>query len=432
MSFMDSRSRQEILSTARFQTAAIKPIHHHHHTNPCDFTARSLFTKKFSNTNLTTSNSRKYVRGAGILIALLVTFLFCLSSAWGQSGDITRTVHETFAADVHAHEIDALLSNYFRPGAPGASVIISQHGSILFRKAYGLANIDTKMSLRPELPLRVGSVTKQFTAAGIMLLAEQGKLSVAEKIERYFPQYSEHASHVTIEHLLTHTSGIRNYTELPQFASVMTKDMSVDEVIAFFMDAPLKFQPGQRFSYSNSNYFLLGVIIEMVTGMSYPDFMRQQIFQPLQMLSTEIEKAPSQLAAVIGYTQRRKGTTSAPHYSMSWPFAAGALRTSVDDLVRWDSAITNGTLLKRESWDLMAEDHTVNSGSHTGYGFGWFIRGFGGGNALEHGGDIGGFSAATLRFPNEELFVAVLANSDSQEPAPDMIVEKIAKIILRH
>jgi hypothetical protein len=244
---MDSRSRQEILSTARFQTTAIKPIHHHHHTNPCDFTARSLFTKKFSNSNLRTSNSRKYVRGDGILIALLVTFLFCLSSAWGQSGDFTRTVHETFAADVHAHEIDALLSNYFRPGEPGASVIVSQHGSILFRKAYGLANIDTKMSLRPELPLRVGSVTKQFTAAGIMLLAEQGKLSVAEKIEKYFPQYSEHSSQVTIENLLTHTSGIRNFTELPQFGSLMTKDMSVDDVLAFLWTRP--------FSFSRVNVF---------------------------------------------------------------------------------------------------------------------------------------------------------------------------------
>lgn len=325
-----------------------------------------------------------------------------------------------------------MLLKYFKPGEPGAAIIISQHGSILFRKAYGLANTETNVPLRPELPLRTGSVTKQFTAAAIMLLAEQDKLSVSDEIGKYFPEYPVHGRHVTIEQLLTHTSGIRNYTASPQFGAVMTKDVSVDDVIAFFKDASPQFQPGQRFSYSNSNYFLLGAIIEKVSGMSYPDFMQQQIFQPLQMRSTVIEKAASPLSTVIGYTQGRKGIASVPYYSMSWPFAAGALRTSVDDLVLWDSAITTGTLLRRESWDRMAADHTLNGGSHTGYGYGWFIRRLGGSNALEHGGDIGGFSADTWRFPKEELFVAVLGNSDAHEPAPDIIAEKIAKIILRH
>lgn len=369
---------------------------------------------------------------AAVLIWLSLPFFPSAVSARDQTGDIAPDVYEPAARYVHAHEIDEMLSTYFKPGEPGATVIVSQRGVILFRKAYGLANTGTNMPLRPELPLRVGSVTKQFTAAAIMLLAEQGKLSVSEEIGKYFTEYPEHGRHVTIEHLLTHTSGIRNYTELPQFGTVMTKDVSADEGIAFFKDVPPQFQPGQRFSYSNSNYFLLGAIIEKVSGMSYPDFMQQQIFQPLQMRSTEIENAHSPLSPVIGYSQDRKGISSAPYYSMSWPFAAGALRTSVDDLVRWDSAIRTGMLLRRESWDRIAADHTLNGGSHTGYGYGWFIRKVGGSNALEHGGDIGGFSADTWRFPKEELFVAVLANSDAHDPAPDTIAEKIAKIILRH
>lgn len=361
----------------------------------------------------------------------MLPLYFCPACAWGQSGDIVLAVHEAVATDARAQEIDAILSKYFKQEEPGAAVIVSRRGAILFRKAYGLANTETNVPLRPELPLRTGSVTKQFTAAAIMLLAEQGKLSVSNEIGQYFPEYPEHGHRVTIEHLLTHTSGIRNYTALPQFGTVMTKDVSVDDAIAFFKDVSPQFQPGQRFSYSNSNYFLLGAIIEKVSGMSYPDFMQQQIFQPLQMGSTEIEKASGPLSTVIGYTQGRKGFASVPYYSMSWPFAAGALRTNVDDLVRWNSAITAGALLRRESWDRMAKDYTLNDGNHTGYGYGWFIRRLGGSNALEHGGDIGGFSADTWHFPKEELFVAVLANSDSHDPPPDTIAEKIAKILLR-
>lgn len=369
---------------------------------------------------------------AGLLIPLTWSVFFSPLAAWGQPGGDALAALETSATDVRSQEIDAMLSKYFKPGEPGAAVIISLHGAVLFRKAYGLADTEKGVPLRPELSLRTGSVTKQFTAAAIMLLAEQGKLAISDEVGKYLPEYLMRGRHMSIEHLLTHTSGIRNYTMLPQFGAVMTKDVDVDEAIAFFQDAAPEFEPGQRFSYSNSNYFLLGAIIEKVSGMNYPDFMQQQIFQPLQMRSTVIEKASSPVSTVIGYTQDRKGIASVPYYSMSWPFAAGALRTSVDDLVRWDRAITTGTLLRRESWDRMATDYTLKGGGHTGYAYGWFMRRLNGSNALEHGGDIGGFSADLWRFPKEELFIAVLANNDAHEPAPDSIAEKIAKIILRH
>jgi CubicO group peptidase (beta-lactamase class C family) len=369
---------------------------------------------------------------AAFLISLSLLFFPLAGSARVQSGDIATDVYEAAASYVHANEIDEMLSTYFKPSQPGATVIVSQRGVILFRKAYGLANTETKVPLRPELALRTGSITKQFTAAAIMMLAEQGKLSLADELGSHLPNYPEHGRHITIENLLTHTSGIRNYTELPQFGSLLAKDVSVDDAIAFFKGAPIQFQPGQGFSYSNTNYFLLGAIIEKVSGISYQAFMQQQIFQPLQMHSTEIESAASPVATAIGYTQGRNGINKVPYYSMSWPFAAGAMRTSVDDLVRWDNAIRIGALLRRESWERMAKDFTLSDGSHTGYGYGWFIRKLRGNDALEHGGDIGGFSADTWRFPKEQMFIAVLANSDSHEPAPDTIAEKIAKIILRH
>lgn len=372
------------------------------------------------------------LRRAGLFITITLPIFFSPASAWAQSGDVATAIDETDTSYFRTQEIDGMLSKYFKPAEPGATVVVSQRGTILFRKAYGFANTEANVALRPELPLRTGSVTKQFTAAAIMLLAEQGKLTLADEIGKYFPQYPEHGRHVSIENLLTHTSGVRNYTEFPQFGSLLTQDVRVDDAIALFKDAPLQFQPSQRFSYSNSNYFLLGAIIEIVSGMRYPDFMQQQIFIPLKMRHTEIESAASPVATVIGYTQGRNGIVSVPHYSMSWPYAAGAMRTSVDDLVRWDSAITAGAILRRESWDRMSTNFKLNGGGHTGYGYGWFIRKLDGINALEHGGDIGGFSADTWRFPNEEIFIAVLANSDSHEPAPDVIAEKVARIVLRH
>jgi len=369
------------------------------------------------------------LRCAAFLVSLSLPFSPLAVSARDWSGDIAPAVDETGTTDFRAHEIDEMLSNYFKAGEPGATVIVSQRGVVLFRKAYGLANTETKVPLRPELALRTGSVTKQFTAAAIMLLAEQGKLSLADELGSHMPEYPEHGRHITIENLLTHTSGIRNYTELPQFSSVLVKDVSVGDAIAFFKDTPLQFQPGQRFSYSNSNYFLLGAIIEKVSGISYQAFMQQKIFQPLQMNCTEIESTASSVATAIGYTQGRNGITKVPYYSMSWPFAAGAMRTSVDDLVRWDNAIRIGALLRRESWERMAKDFKLIDGSHAGYGYGWFIRKFRGNDTLEHGGDIGGFSADTWRYPEDQIFIAVLANSDSHEPAPDAIAGKIVKII---
>ncbi len=369
---------------------------------------------------------------AALLISLSLPFSPLAVSARDQSGDTAPDVYETAATYVHAHEIDEMLFQYFKPDEPGATVIVSQRGVTLFRKAYGAANTDTKVPLRPEMSLRAGSVTKQFTAAAIMLLAEQGQLALTDEIEKHLSDYPNHGRHITIQNLLTHTSGIRNYTELPQFGSVLKKDVSVNDAIAFFKGAPLQFQPGRRFSYSNTNYFLLGAIIEKVSGISYQDFMQQQVFRPLQMHSTEIESAASPVSTAIGYTQDRNGINKVPYYSMSWPFAAGAMRTSVDDLVRWDNAIRIGALLRRESWEQMAKDFTLSDGSPTGYGYGWFIRRLGGNKVLEHGGDIGGFSADTWYFPEEQIFIAVLANSDSHEPAPNTIAEKIAKFILGH
>jgi len=325
--------------------------------------------------------------------------------------------------------IDAMLQRYLKPGVPGAVVLVTDHGKPLFRKAYGLAKVSENVALDPGMSLRVGSITKQFTAAAIMLLAEQGKLAVSDKVGQYLPAFAGADSPVTIEHLLTHTSGIRNYTELPHFVERMNSDVSVEDGIAFFKDAKPEFAQGDRFAYSNSNYFLLGAIIERVSGMPYADFMASKVFEPLQLTHTRIETGAAP-ADVIGYTQERRKVTVSPDYSMRWPYAAGALRTSVDDLALWDQAIVHGKLLKPESWQRMATSYRLHGIRATGYGYGFFIRSIRGKAALEHGGDIGGFSADMMRFPQEEIFIAVLANNDAGDPAPDELAAKIAALVL--
>lgn len=388
-------------------------------------------TSDFGHRDSSDCSLPRRARIAALLITLAMPALFSSNAARAQSAEAEPATREASVTAAHAQAIDAMLSRYFKPGEPGATVIVARHGTVLFRKAYGMADAQKGTPMQAELALRTGSITKQFTAAAIMLLAEQGKLDVSDEVGKHLPDYPMRGRRVTVEHLLTHTSGIRNYTALAKFGAVMAKEVSVAEGIDFFKDAAPEFQPGQRFVYSNSNYFLLGAIIENVSGMSYPDFMQRHIFQPLQMRSTEIEQDASPVSAVRGHTRNRKGVASVPSYSMSWPYAAGALRTSIDDLARWDGAIRDGALLTAASWERMASDHALSDGSKTGYGYGWFIRKLAGSHAIEHGGDIGGFSADMWRFPKEEIFIAVLGNSDAHDPAPDAIAEKIAKTILR-
>ncbi len=358
-----------------------------------------------------------------------MTLLGACATSQAAADALPANAQDDGAAE-RVRAIDAMLQRYLKPGVPGAVVLVTDHGRPLFRKAYGLAKVGENVALDPGMSLRVGSITKQFTAAAIMLLAEQKKLALSDNVGQYLPAFAGTVGAVTIEHLLTHTSGIRNYTELPQFVERMKSDISVDDGIAFFKDAKPEFAQGERFAYSNSNYFLLGAIIERVSGMPYADFMARNVFEPLQLTHTRIETGNAPPADVIGYTQERRKLTVSPDYSMRWPYAAGALRTSVDDLALWDQAIVHGKLLKPESWQRMTTSYRLHGIRVTGYGYGFFIRSIRGKAAIEHGGDIGGFSADIMHFPQQEIFIAVLANNDAGDPAPDELAAKIAALVL--
>ncbi|MBB3118254.1 serine hydrolase domain-containing protein [Pseudoduganella violacea] len=328
--------------------------------------------------------------------------------------------------------IDSYLTQNFAADQPGITVIAVKNGLPVLHKAYGLANLEQKTPLAPAMSLRVGSVTKQFTAAAIMLLAEQGKLKVGDSITSHLQDYPEQGKTITIEHLLTHTSGIPNYTALPGFGEIVQKTMSVNEMIAFFKDKPLQFAPGERFSYSNSGYFLLGAIIEKVSGQKYADYMRQHIFAPLQLNSTFYDSDECRAQpCVAGYSKRSWGGFEGTQViSMTLPYAAGALRSSVDDLARWNAAIVEGKLLKPETWRRMRTAYTLNNGKAANYGYGWFVGTFKDQPMYEHGGDIPGFSARTQYLPESGIYVAVITNRDGGQPDMKTVTQKISTLLL--
>ncbi len=306
-------------------------------------------------------------------------------------------------------QLDAMLSRCFEPDDAGAAIIVTKSGETLFRAAYGLADIEWNIALDPGATFRLGSLTKQFTAVGVMLLAERGKLYLQQDIHELLPDYPTQGKIVTVEHLLTHTSGIKDYTGSKDFKETLAKDVSVDEMIDAFKRAPLHFEPGSKFAYSNSNYFLLGAIIEKLTGQSYASFMADHLFETLGLHDTAYEgyeRRPAPRA--LGYSHRKP---AAP-VSMTRPYAAGALVSTVDDLARWDAAISAGKLLSAQSWERAFTPFKLNNGRQSTYAYGWGVLRMGPFRTFEHGGAIPGFVTHAIRVPEKQLFVAVLANDD--------------------
>lgn len=323
-----------------------------------------------------------------------------------------------------AARLDTAIAKHYPANQPGAAVIVVKNGTTIFRKAYGLADIAKERPLTPDMSLRLGSITKQFTATAILMLADQGKLAVSDDIRKFLPDYPTDNKTITIEHLLTHTSGIVSYSGMHDFVARSKTEMSVREMIDYFKDQPKEFDAGKRWSYSNSGYFLLGAIIEKISGLTYADFLTQSIFTPLGMNDTAYEgRERTSVRHIEGYSRGKKGFAPSPALSMSQPYAAGALVSTVDDLARWDAAISSGKLLKESSWNKAFTPYTLNDGTVTKYGYGWEIGKLFGLKIISHSGRINGFTSEALRIPEEKLYVAVLSNTDVGNDAETVAVQ---------
>lgn len=309
-----------------------------------------------------------------------------------------------------AESFDAALAPHFSlADKPGAVVIVTKRGKTLFKKAYGLADLEHQIPLQADMIFRLGSMTKQFTAVAVLMLADEGKLSVKDEITKYLKDYPTQGRKITIEHLLTHTSGIKSYTDLPAFRDMVAVDKTEQQIIDLIKSEVLEFEPGEKFLYGNSGYFLLGVIIEKVAGMPYPNFMAKRIFEPLGMTKTAYEGYERTAEKrVQGYN----GTKKAISISMTLPFSAGALVSTVDDLAKWNAAISAGQLLKPTTWKQAFTPYRLNKGAATNYGYGWVLKQFNGRETAMHDGAISGFLASAMRFPADDIYVAVLMNDE--------------------
>ncbi len=343
---------------------------------------------------------------------LLIRGFSTLLLATGVSAAAIATAQTPASPDAAlVAKIDEIVKTRFKADAPGATVIAVRDGKTVYRGAAGLADVATKVPLKPDDVLRIGSVTKQFTAVAILMLLDEGKLALGDDVSKYIPSFPSKGKPVTIEHLLTHTAGIPSFTDQQDYAFARHLPATPAQVLDRFKDLPLKFEPGTRFSYSNSGYFLLGMVIEKLSGKSYADFLAERIFSPLGMKDTAYEgRERSGRQRVEGFVKSGGKYMVALKVDMSIPFAAGALVSTVDDLAKWDAAITAGKLLKAETWKKAHTAYKLNDGTLVPYGFGWGVTKLQGVDVVSHTGGIDGFASVAIRVPSERVFVAVLRN----------------------
>jgi CubicO group peptidase (beta-lactamase class C family) len=330
-------------------------------------------------------------------------------------------------------EVDAILGPVCPPGGPGAAVAVARGGEVLVRKGYGLAHLELGVPVRPEMVFRIGSLTKQFTAVALLLLAAEGRLAPEDDVRRFLPDYPTHGHALTLHHLLTHTSGVPSYTGFPEWRALWRRDLALEELLGLFRDRPLEFAPGTRFAYSNSGYVLLGAVLERVAGAPYDRLLAERLFEPLGLARTGYDATSRVVPGrVAGYQWRaeggdgRGGWENAPYLSMTHPHAAGALLSSVDDLARWDAALTGGAVVDPEWLHRAWTAARLTDGTPTGYGYGWAVGDNAGHRTVEHGGGINGFRANALRLLDDGVFVALLLNSMPPAPPPEHVAFRIA------
>jgi CubicO group peptidase (beta-lactamase class C family) len=335
--------------------------------------------------------------------AQCVAVAFVLATAAGA-------VAPTYALRASTGEQDTarmeqVIQSHVAAGTFMGTVLVARDGAIVLDKAYGMANVEWDVPNTPATKFRLGSITKQFTAAAILLLEERGKLKVDDRIKTYLPDVPMSWERITIFNLLTHTAGIANFTSLPEYGSAKLKQTTVDGTVASLRDRPLDFGPGEQMSYSNSGYLVLGSIIEKVSGQSYEKFLADNIFTPLGMLDSGYDSNTAIIKRrASGYVRGQAGLINATYIHMSVPHAAGALYSTSQDLLKWEQALFAGKLISRASLDRMITPFKND------YGLGLTSAMVNGRRVISHGGGIDGFNTMLAYYPDSKTVVIVLSN----------------------
>ena len=334
---------------------------------------------------------------------------------------LAATLHHPSYAQSSTLRMKEIVQSYVDAKDFIGSVLVVKDQNVLLSHGYGYADAEWKIPNKPVTKFRLGSVTKQFTAAAVMLLVERGSLNLDEPVKRYLPDAPATWDKVTVRLLLTHQAGIPNFTGFPDYAQTQEKNTTPEALVARFRDKPLEFEPGTRFAYSNSGYALLGYLLERVSGQNYSTFLRSNLFEPLGMSDTGVDDNSRILPArASGYVLRRGQLYNADYISMTVPYSAGALYSTTVDLLKWERGIFGGKILSTASVNLMTTPVTG------GYGFGLFALTRYGNRIVYHSGDIEGFDAMLAYYPDEKVTVVVLGNMSSS--APEEIAEYLGRV----
>jgi CubicO group peptidase (beta-lactamase class C family) len=338
---------------------------------------------------------------------LFLTFGLCFNLTYAQQKEDEQLV--TY--------FDKILSEQFKTDEPGVTVLVSRNGQINYKKAFGTANLELNTPMQVDNVFWVASIGKQFTAVAILQLMEQGKLNLQDEITKFIPDYPTYGNKITIEHLLTHTSGIHNFSGMEDPEKKLTTDCTPNEVIDFFKNLPMRFAPGTKWEYSNSGYFLLGFIIEKITGKPYSEYLEENFFKPLGMTNSLFANNKRIIKNRVGaYSQGDTGFENSRHLNATIIYSAGAIQTTVEDFYKWHQAVHSYKFVKKETLDKAFTRYKLTDGKETDYGYGWKLGYVYESPSIWHGGGIEGFGAMEIYLPKEDVFVAVFSNCDCIYP----------------
>lgn len=316
---------------------------------------------------------------------------------------------------------DDVLVEAFPEGEPGAAVIVRHAGETVLRQGYGMADMELAVAFDAGMVSRIGSATKTFTATAVMMLVEDGLVSLEDPVRRFIPSLPGAFSPIRIKHLLSNTSGIPDFMQTEAFGKlietdyhdIVNEEVDLEIILGIIRDSVPAFEPGERYSYSNSNFFLLGMVIEEASGETYFDFLRHRILEPAGMASTHyIASATFVPGRVPVHLEYEGQIIKSPHRCMgsTLGFGCGGLWSTVDDLARFADSLQSGALVDPETLALMTEPFTLNDGSAGRYGFGWQVSDLKGRRILYHGGDYLGYSALLFLVPGDDIVIAILSN----------------------
>lgn len=342
------------------------------------------------------------------LIILLVLLTFTSSAAFADKMD------------------DYVKREMAKEQVPGLSLVVVKDGKIIKSAGYGYANLEVKAPATPETIYQIQSVTKQFTATAVMMLAEEGKIVLDDKVSLYLTGAPQAWRNITVRNLLTHTSGIKDYINEP--TTSLRLDVSDEDVFNATIKRELNFQPGEKYAYSNTNYFLLSIIIHKLTGKTYGEYLNERIFKPLGMSNTRIYSQTDIIPnRASGYLLDNGKLQNGGYYAASiLGYAGGGIITNVLDMAKWDAGLYDEKLLKRSSFEQMWTSGKLNNGKSTGYGFGWAIGDLKGHRLVTHNGaHTSGFASAITRYLDDKLTIVVLTNQFGGSN-PSFIADNVA------